>query len=395
MKLADLKGKTVGVCVSGGLDSKTICCVLKDAGVKVKAFSANVGQPDEKDINDIKKKMAPTGVETTIVDVTKEMADICFETVKCQAMYDGGYWNSTGIARAVTVQKLLPAMKKAGCTVLVHGATGRGNDQMRFERYTNVMDPKFGVYAPWRDADLLAKFPGRTQMVEFLAKRGIVAFVGTKKKYSTDANLAGLSHEAEDLESMETSMRIVKPTMGVWPEKAPNKVEKVTLKFEKGRCVAVNGKKLSPLEVMLEMNKTGGRNGIGMKHALENRIIGTKSRGVYEAPGMEVLSWGLKYIYEGIMDRRSTKGRWFDPATQAARAAIQVWADKATAEVTLGLYKGNIFFESLKGLKATIYNEADSSMEASDGLNPHSSQGFAEIQSVEAKMLAKAGQIRV
>ena len=135
--------------------------------MKVKAFSANVGQPDEKDINDIKKKMAPTGVETTIVDVTKEMADICFETVKCQAMYDGGYWNSTGIARAVTVQKLLPAMKKAGCVALVHGATGRGNDQMRFERYTNVMDPKFGVYAPWRDADLLAKFPGRTQMVEF------------------------------------------------------------------------------------------------------------------------------------------------------------------------------------------------------------------------------------
>ena len=159
MKLEDLKGKTVGVCVSGGLDSKTICCVLLDAGVKVKAFSANVGQPDEKDINDIKKRMAPTGVDTVIVDVTKEMADICFETVKCQAMYDGGYWNSTGIARAVTVQKLLPAMKKAGCSVLVHGATGRGNDQMRFERYTNVLDPKFGVYAPWRDSDLLKQFP--------------------------------------------------------------------------------------------------------------------------------------------------------------------------------------------------------------------------------------------
>jgi argininosuccinate synthase len=183
----------------------------------------------------------------------------------------------------------------------------------------------------------------------------------------------------------------------------------LTLKFEKGRCVAVNGKKMSPLEVMVFLNKVGGKNGIGMKHALENRIIGTKSRGVYEAPGMEVLSWGLKYIYEGIMDRRSTDlfqklskfvsdqiydGRWFDPATEAARAAIQVWADKATAEVTLGLYKGNIYFESLKGLKSTIYNEADSSMEESDGLNPHSSQGFAEIQSVEAKMLAKSGQIK-
>jgi len=204
-------------------------------------------------------------------------------------------------------------------------------------------------------------------------------------------------------------MRIVKPTMGVWPEEAPDRIEKIMLKFEKGLCTEVNGEKMTPYEVMLAVNRIGGANGIGMKHALENRIIGTKSRGVYEAPGMEVLSWGLKYIYEGVMDRRSAllfqrlsrfvsdqiyDGRWFDPATRAARAAIQVWADMATAEVTLGLYKGNIFFESLKGLAATIYNEADSSMEASDGLNPHSSQGFAEIQSIEAKMLAKAGQIK-
>src|SRR5574344_2883788 len=265
MVLSDLKGKTVGVCVSGGLDSRTICVVLREAGVKVEAFSANVGQPDEKNINDIAKRMAPCGVKTHIVDVTKAMGEICFETVKCQAMYDGGYWNSTGTARAVTLLKLLPAMKKAGCTVLVHGATGRGNDQMRFECYTNVLDPSFGVYAPWRDEDLLKLFPGRTQLFEFLAKRGIVAFVGTKKKYSTDANLAGLSHEAEELESMETSMRIVKPTMGVWPEKAPNKVEKITLSFVKGRCTAVNGKKMTPYEVMLAVNAIGGQCGIGMK----------------------------------------------------------------------------------------------------------------------------------
>ena len=410
MNLEDLKGKTVGVCVSGGLDSKTICCVLKDAGVKVKAFSANVGQPDEKDINDIKKKMAPTGVSTTIVDVTKEMAEICFETVKCQAMYDGGYWNSTGIARAVTVQKLLPAMKKAGCVALVHGATGRGNDQMRFERYTNVMDPKFGVYAPWRDADLLKRFPGRTQMVEFLAKRGIVAFVGTKKKYSTDANLAGLSHEAEDLESMETSMRIVKPTMGVWPEKAPNKVEKVVLKFEKGRCVSVNGKKLAPFDLVVEANRVGGRNGLGLAHALENRIIGTKSRGVYEAPGMELLGRSLRYVYQAVLDRRSTDlfehlsrflanqiydGRYFDLSSQAAWAAVDTFAELATGTVKVGLYKGNVLFQSLTGVKASLYFEENASMEdAQKGLNPVSSQGFAEIQSVEARSMAKAGQIK-
>ena len=410
LTVKDMKGRKIGICVSGGLDSKTIAMRLREAGADVLCFTADLGQPDEKDIRDVRKKMAPCGVETVIVDVRKPMAEACFQAIKAEATYDGGYWNSTGIGRAVTTREIVKAMKRRGIDTLVHGATGRGNDQMRFERYTNQFAPEMQVYAPWRDALLLKEFPGRTQMCEYLAKHGIVAFPGGKKRYSTDCNIAGLSHEAEDLESMQTPMTIVETTMGCWPMKAPDEIESVAIKFEKGRPVSLNGKKLPPFDLMVEANKIGGRNGLGLSHALENRIIGTKSRGVYEAPGMEVLSWGLKYVYEGVMDRRSTllfqqlsklvadqiyDGRWYDPATQAARAAIQTWADKATAEVTLGLYKGNIFFESLKGLKGTIYNEADSSMEASNGLNPHSSQGFAEIQSVEAKMLAKAGQIVV
>jgi argininosuccinate synthase len=300
-------------------------------------------------------------------------------------------------------------MKKHGCTVLVHGATGRGNDQMRFERYTNVLEPAMKVYSPWRDAALLKLFPGRTQMVEFLAKYGIQAFVGTKKKYSTDANLAGLSHEAEDLESLETSMLIVAPTMGVWPKEAPDKIEKFKVCFEKGRAVKINGKDVTPIQAMQLVNKIAGRNGIGMKHALENRIIGTKSRGVYEAPGMELLGTCLRFVYQATLDRRAGllfgqlsklvadqiyDGRYYDPVTQAARAAIATFSKHATATVEVGLYKGNIFFNALTDCKASIYNEADSSMEASNGLNPLSSQGFAEIQSVEAFMLAKAGQIR-
>ena len=409
LTVADLKGMTVGACVSGGLDSRTIAKVLAEAGVKVVAFSADLGQPDEKDINDIKKRMAPCGVDTFIVDLKDAMAEACFQVIEAQAMYDGGYWNSTGIARAVTVRGLLPEMKKRKCTVLVHGATGRGNDQMRFERYTNVLAPSMKVYAPWRDAVLLQKFPGRTQMVEFLAQHGIQAFVGTKKKYSTDANLAGLSHEAEDLESLETSMLIVQPTMGVWPQEAPDKVEKATVRFSKGRAVQINGKDVTPLQAMQLANKLAGRNGIGMKHALENRIVGTKSRGVYEAPGMELLGTCLRYVYQCTMDRRAGllfgrlsklvadqiyDGRYFDPVTQAARAAIGVFSKHASGTVEVGLYKGNIFFNALTGCKASIYNEADSSMEASDGLNPVSSQGFAEIQSVEAFMLAKAGQVK-
>jgi argininosuccinate synthase len=409
MTVTDLKGLTVGACVSGGLDSRTISKVMIEAGVKVIGFSADLGQPDEKNINDIKKRMAPCGVETIIVDLKKEMAEACFEVIEAQAMYDGGYWNSTGIARAVTVRGLLPEMKKRGCTVLVHGATGRGNDQMRFERYTNVLEPKMKVYSPWRDAVLLKLFPGRTQMVEFLAKYGIEAFVGSKKKYSTDANLAGLSHEAEDLESLETSMLIVAPTMGVWPKEAPDKIEKFKVCFKKGRAVKINGKDVTPIQAMQLVNKIAGRNGIGMKHALENRIIGTKSRGVYEAPGMELLGTCLRYVYQATMDRRAGllfgqlsklvadqiyDGRYYDPVTQAARAAIATFSKHATATVEVGLYKGNIFFNALTDCKASIYNEADSSMEASNGLNPVSSQGFAEIQSVEAFMLAKAGQVK-
>lgn len=407
--LSDLKGKTVGACVSGGLDSRTICKVMTEAGISVIGFSADLGQPDEKDINDIKKRMALAGVDTIIVDLKNEMAEACFAAVKAQAMYDGGYWNSTGIGRAVTMKGLLPEMKKRKCAAIVHGATGRGNDQMRIERYTNVFEPKMLVYAPWRDAELLKKFPGRTQMCEYLASFGIPAPAKKAKKYSTDANIAGLSHEAEDLESIETSMLIVNPTMGVWPQKAPNKVEEISIRFSKGRAVQINDKDVTPLEAVQLANAIGGRNGIGMKHALENRIIGTKSRGVYEAPGMELLGTALRYLYQAVMDRRSAllfgqlsrlvadqiyDGRYFDPVTQAAQAAIDVWAKQANGTVKLGLYKGNIFFNALSGCKASLYNEADSSMEASNGLNPVSSQGFAEIQSVEAKMLALSGQIK-
>lgn len=404
----ELKGRRLGVCVSGGLDSKTISMRLKQAGADVLCFTADLGQPDEADIQDVVKKMAPCGVETVVVDCREEMAEACFRTIMAEATYDGGYWNSTGIGRAVTVKKLVQEMKCRDIAVLVHGATGRGNDQMRFERYTHLFAPEMAVYAPWRDAALIQEFPGRTQMCEYLAQYGIVAFPGGKKRYSTDGNVAGLSHEAEDLESMETAMTIVEPTMGVWPMQAPAKIETVTITFEAGRAVAINGKQLSPFELLVEANAVGGRNGIGLSHALENRIIGTKSRGVYEAPGMELLGQALRYVYQAILDKRATTmfgelsrfigvqiydGRYYDLATQAAFAAIETYAKHATGTVSLGLYQGNILFQSLTGVKASLYFEEDASMEASEGLNPVSSQGFAEIQSVEARSMAKAGQI--
>lgn len=409
MILRELKGERVGICVSGGLDSKTVTRKLVDEGIDVVCFTADLGQPDEADIRDVVQRMAPCGAETVVVDLKADMAQACFDAIRARAMYDGGYWNSTGIARAVTVRGLIPAMQKRGCTVLAHGATGRGNDQLRFERYTNVLAPEMKVYAPWRDPGLLAEFPGRSEMAAYLNARGIEAFAGGRKRYSTDANLAGISYEAEDLESVETPCTIVKPQMGVWPHEAPDKIESVKVRFERGQAVEINGARVTPLEAMRAANRIAGRSGVGMKNALENRVIGTKSRGVYEAPGMELLGYGLLQVYQATMDRRAAAlfqslsglvanqtydGRLYDPVTRAAMAAIDVFAAYAAGTVTVGLYKGNLYFESLTGCAASLYNEADSSMEASAGLNPRSSQGYVEIQSVEARSLARAGQIR-
>ncbi len=408
MRLTDLQGKKLGICVSGGLDSKTVTLRLKEAGCDVVCFTADLGQPDEKNIEDIRDKMAPTGAETVIVDLKSQMAEACFMMVRAQAMYDGGYWNTTGIARAVTVKGLLGPMREHGCEVLVHGATGRGNDQVRFERYTNTLAPEFGVYAPWRDPALLGQFPGRKQMAAYLQAKGIEAEL-TKKRYSTDANLAGLSHEAEDLEELTTSCLIVEPIMCVWPHDAPDAIEDVTLRFEDGRCVSLNGVEGDALDIMQRANAIAGRNGIGLRNALESRIIGTKSRGVYEAPGLELLGFGLRAVYQTTMDRRSTglfhnmsrliaeqiyDARLYDPGGRAAMAGIDVLAAHATATVKLGLYKGNIYFKSLTDCPASLYNPADASMEASDGLDPASSQGFVEVLRCEALAIARAGQIK-
>jgi argininosuccinate synthase len=257
---------------------------------------------------------------------------------------------------------------------------------------------------------LLEQFPGRQQMAAYLRDKGVEASVGPKKRYSTDANLAGLSHEAEDLEDLETPCTIVDPIMCVWPHDAPDEIRTVTLRFEKGDCVAIDGKELDPLAMMLEANSLAGANGIGLKNALENRVIGTKSRGVYEAPGLELLAFGLRMVYQTTMDRRSTglfhamsrlvaeqiyDGRLYDPGARASMAGIEVLAEYATGTVELGLYKGNIYFQALRDCPHSLYNPADASMEASDGLNPVSSQGYVEVQAVEAIAIANAGQVGV
>jgi argininosuccinate synthase len=409
MILSELRGRSIGICVSGGLDSKTVTRRLVNEGLQVTCFTADLAQPDETDIQDIARRMAPCGAETVIVDLKAAIAETCLDVIRANARYDGGYWNTTGIGRAVTVRGLLDAMRSRGIQVLAHGATGRGNDQMRFERYTRSLAPEMDVYAPWRDPVLLEEFPGRTEMAAYLAQFGIPAVVGMKKRYSTDGNLAGLSHEAEDLEHLKTSALIVEPKMGVWPQAAPDQLETVVIRYRAGRPVEINGQPVDPLEAMHEANRLAGRNGLGIGSALENRIIGTKSRGVYEAPGMELLAHGLQQVLMAVLDRRGTDlyhslsrmladqlydGRWYDLATRAALAAVATLTRDADGLVSLGLYKGNAVVQSLTEVPASLYNEGDSSMEASEGLNPASAQGYADIISVEARALAKAGQFR-
>ncbi len=333
MLLKDLEGEKVGICVSGGLDSKTVATRLQQAGADCLCFTADLAQPDETDINDVIEKMRPTGVETIIVDLKREMAEACFMMVRAQATYDGGYWNSTGIARAVTVQGLLSAMRERGCTVLAHGATGRGNDQLRFERYTNVLAPDMKVYAPWRDPELLRQFPGRAQMVAFLREQGIEADVGPKKRYSTDANLAGLSHEAEDLEDLQTPMEIVDPIMCVWPQQAPEEAEEIELRFESGNCVAIDGRRMAPLEIMMEANERAGRNGIGLRHAMENRVIGTKSRGVYEAPGMTLLGAGVEAVYQAVLENLPAGVSWLSADDAHRQVRVDQFVDATPIEM--------------------------------------------------------------
>eukprot|EP01013_Petalomonas_cantuscygni_P008616 TRINITY_DN21345_c0_g1_i1.p1 TRINITY_DN21345_c0_g1~~TRINITY_DN21345_c0_g1_i1.p1 ORF type:complete len:427 (-),score=98.55 TRINITY_DN21345_c0_g1_i1:229-1509(-) len=413
LSVGDLKGVTVGVCVSGGLDSKTVCSALKEGGVNVVSFSADLGQPDEDDIRNVRSRMATCGVDCTIVDAKDRVAELAFEVIMSLARYDGGYWNTTPIGRIATVQCLIPAMKRAGCSVLSHGATGRGNDQFRFERYTNVVDPSFRVYAPWRDPVLLERFPGRKEMADYLATKGIQAFVGPRKKYSTDANLTGLSHEAEDLEQLTTSMYVVQPEMSRWPQDAAPEPVDVTLRVEEGCVVGINGERVSKVDALRAANRIGSAAGLGITHALENRMLGTKSRGVYEAPGMELLGRAVEYIWQGTLERRALQlhrqmsgfisdqfydGRYFDPATQAALAAVKHLAKHCTGTVTMRLYRGTVGFVSQVEMPFGLYFEDDASMEATEGrdaLNPISSQGHAEVQAIAARRLAQVGQIKL
>ncbi len=410
MKLDDLKGKTVAFAASGGLDSCTVTKWLTEHGVRVVAITADMAQPDETNFAEVEERMRACGAADFVAIPLHEMiAESGIEVIQFQARYEGAYWNTTGIGRHVIVAGMIPEMKARGIDVLGHGATGRGNDQVRFQLCTNMLDPAISVYAPWRDEAFLKRFGGRTAMIEYCTERKLPIKATLNAPYSTDANLLGLTHEAGKLEHLTVGPWFITPGMGVLPKDAPDKEESVTVRFEHGRPVELNGMPVSAFEAIAQANAIGGRNAIGIAtHLVENRFVGIKSRGVYEAPGMELLGTAYSYLLQLVLDRRSRElfdqlslfhakqiyqGYGFDLATHMARQALEPVNALATGTIALKLYKGGIHFDSATDVPHQMYSESNASMEAIGEFNHADSEGFLRVLQVSARALAVNRQV--
>ena len=400
------KGSSVfGGAVSGGLDSCTVTHWLHQNGVNVHCFTVDLGQPDEENLQTVADRMMACGASEAAIVPGKEMlAEAGLKVLQSQARYEGGYWNTTGIARPITVKAILRKLQDHDINVLFHGATGRGNDQVRFQLASNMLQPGMEVYAPWRDQEFLNKFPGRQQMIDYCELNKLPIRPARESRYSTDANFLGLTHEAGDLEDVAISPDFVEPGMGVWPWDAPDRPEYVTIAWKEGVPTALNGSELDLIEMFQQANSIAGRNGVGIgTHVIENRFVGIKSRGLYESPGMELLGQSWEYLLQFVLDRRAREfytnisnlistqiyqGYWLDSTTSSALAALSPLASMVTGSIQVKLYKGNIFFDSvddsIEKMPFSLYTD-DGSMEAMGGYDHKDAEGFLNVLGVSAK----------
>ncbi|MFT5086209.1 MAG: argininosuccinate synthase [Planctomycetota bacterium] len=409
MNVADLKGQKIMMAVSGGLDSCTITHWLSNQGIEVIAYTADLGQPDEADIEDVRQRMLACGVtEMLIGDLKEAICRTGIQLVQSQARYEGGYWNTTGIGRHVVVADMVPLMRERGIHILGHGATGRGNDQVRFQLAAQMLEPHIEVYAPWRDSAFLEVFGGRKEMIDYCQAHGLPITATHDKPYSTDANILGLTHEAGELEDLKTPANRVEAGMGVFPVAAPDKEEIFTVRFEKGQPVEINGEKVNALQAIAMSNEIGGRNGVGIGlHAVENRFVGIKSRGIYEAPALELLGQCYEYLLQLILDRRTRRiyepissyiseqiyqGYWFDTATQACWKFVEHLNNLATGTISVSLYKGHAAFHTASDAPHSLYSEDTASMEAIGDFDHRDSEGFLGVLGVGARALKTSGQ---
>jgi argininosuccinate synthase len=359
-------GQKVGIAFSGGLDTSAALHWMKQKGALPYAYTANLGQPDETDYEAIPRKALEYGAEKArLIDARGPLVREGIAALQAGAFHISTagitYFNTTPIGRAVTGTMLVTAMKEDGVNIWGDGSTFKGNDIERFYRYGLLVNPDLKVYKPWLDTQFIDELGGRKEMSEFLIASGFDYKMSTEKAYSTDSNLLGATHEAKDLEHLTTSMKIVAPIMGgvsFWKGDVNVPAEEVTITFEEGTPVALNGKHFDDLvALMYEANAIGGRHGLGMSDQIENRIIEAKSRGIYEAPGLALLFIAYERLITGIhnedtieqyrengrkIGRLLYQGRWFDPQALMLREAAQRWIAKpVTGSVTLELRRGN------------------------------------------------------
>ena len=391
--------------MSGGLDSCTVTHWLKSKGFSVHCYTVDLGQPDEESLDAVKERMLGSGAESAqIVEGQDALAEAGLKVVQSQARYEGGYWNTTGIARPITVSAMLPEIEAQDIGVLFHGATGRGNDQVRFQLAANTLQPSLHVYAPWRDPEFVQQFPGRQQMLDYCEANDLPIRPSRESRYSTDANFLGLTHEAGDLEDVQISPVFVEPGMGVWPWDAPDRDEIVTIRWEEGVPVTLNGKPLGLVEMFQYANRVAGKHAVGIgTHVVENRFVGVKSRGIYESPGMELLGRSYEYLLQFILDRRARElfdylsgvislqiyqGYWLDLATTSALAALEPMTRLATGTISVRLYKGSIFFDTAEdtpeAMPHSLYTD-DSSMEAMGTYDHSDAEGFLKVLGISSK----------
>lgn len=358
-------GEKVGIAFSGGLDTSCALHWMKVKGAKPYAYTANLGQPDESDYEAIPRRAMEYGAEKArLIDCRTQLVNEGIAAIQSGAFHisTGGqlYFNTTPIGRAVTGTMLVAAMREDGVNIWGDGSTYKGNDIERFYRYGLLTNPNLKIYKPWLDVTFIKELGGRAEMSAFLQKEGFQYRMSAEKAYSTDSNMLGATHEAKDLEHLETSMKIVDPIMGVpfWKSDCKIEPEVVKVAFKDGVPVAINGKTFSdPVEMMMEANRIGGRHGLGMSDQIENRIIEAKSRGIYEAPGMALLFICYERLVTGIhnedtieqyringlkLGRYLYQGRWFDSQAIMLRESAMRWVAAAvTGEVTLELRRGN------------------------------------------------------
>ena len=358
-------GQKVGIAFSGGLDTSAALHWMRAKGAIPYAYTANLGQPDEADYDEIPRKALQYGAEKArLVDCRSQMVAEGIAALQSGAFHISTagvpYFNTTPLGRAVTGTMLVVAMKEDEVHIWGDGSTFKGNDIERFYRYGLLANPNLRIYKPWLDQQFIDELGGRTEMSEYMNKAGFAYRMSTEKAYSTDSNILGATHEAKDLELLNKGIMIVEPIMGVasWREDVPVKPETVSIRFHEGRPVALNGKVFDDqVALMLEANAIGGRHGLGMSDQIENRIIEAKSRGIYEAPGMALLFIGYERLITGIhnedtieqyresgrrLGRLLYQGRWFDPQALMLRDTAQRWVARAvTGDVTLQLRRGN------------------------------------------------------